>query len=336
MALSATLRANTMRIFKTKWVHRWAAKEGLNDASLRGAVDEMLRGLVDADVENRHNENCRDHRTRYQARHDEPGSHAEEDEHHDGDDHDRLQQVADEVAHLVEDGVGLELDHVELDADRVYGLGARNDLAYLVAQIEDIAAFPHRDREAERRLSVIAHARSRRINVATAYRRDVLQAHNVIAHGHVEHHAPDLVDDDVDGPPGRLRLRLGDDQSATSRTDMPRSTDLHMSYSVSAAIDAAVEWSPSAAWRTSCRFAELVASQPRDVFAAMGSTITHVGAQGAGHTVKLVNQILVVVNALAVSEALLFAQAGGLDVEKTLEAVVPGAAGSCPACNPAR
>jgi hypothetical protein len=39
-----------MRIFKTKWVHRWAAKKGLNDASLRGAVDEMRRGLVDADL----------------------------------------------------------------------------------------------------------------------------------------------------------------------------------------------------------------------------------------------------------------------------------------------
>ena len=43
---------------------------------------------------------------------------------------------------------------------------------------------------------------------------------------------------------------------------------------------------------------------------------------------KLVNQILVVGNALAMSEALLFAQAGGLDLRKTLEAVVPGAAGS--------
>jgi len=39
-----------MRIFKTKWVHRWAAKEGLTDASLRAAVDEMRRGLVDADL----------------------------------------------------------------------------------------------------------------------------------------------------------------------------------------------------------------------------------------------------------------------------------------------
>jgi len=39
-----------MRIFKTKWVHRWAAKEGLRDASLRAAVEEMRRGLVDADL----------------------------------------------------------------------------------------------------------------------------------------------------------------------------------------------------------------------------------------------------------------------------------------------
>lgn len=63
-------------------------------------------------------------------------------------------------------------------------------------------------------------------------------------------------------------------------------------------------------------------------FQAMGQTITHVGAIGAGQTVKLVNQILVVVNMLAVSEAMLFAQAGGLDLEKTLKAVENGAAGS--------
>lgn len=63
-------------------------------------------------------------------------------------------------------------------------------------------------------------------------------------------------------------------------------------------------------------------------FQAMGKAITHVGANGAGQTVKLVNQILVVGNMLAVGEALLFAQAGGLDLEKTLNAVKAGAAGS--------
>ncbi len=39
-----------MRIFKTKWVHRWATKEGLMDATFRTAVDEMLQGLVGADL----------------------------------------------------------------------------------------------------------------------------------------------------------------------------------------------------------------------------------------------------------------------------------------------
>jgi len=63
-------------------------------------------------------------------------------------------------------------------------------------------------------------------------------------------------------------------------------------------------------------------------FRAMGKTITHVGLIGAGQTVKLVNQILVVVNMWAVGEALLFASAAGLDLEKTLSAVTGGAAGS--------
>lgn len=63
-------------------------------------------------------------------------------------------------------------------------------------------------------------------------------------------------------------------------------------------------------------------------FQAMGKAITHVGGHGAGQTVKLVNQILVVVTMLGVSEALLFAQAGDLDLQKTLDAVTQGAAGS--------
>lgn len=63
-------------------------------------------------------------------------------------------------------------------------------------------------------------------------------------------------------------------------------------------------------------------------FQAMGKTITHVGGVGDGQTVKLVNQILVVGTMLAVSEALVFAQASGADLEKTLQAVTGGAAGS--------
>ncbi len=66
----------------------------------------------------------------------------------------------------------------------------------------------------------------------------------------------------------------------------------------------------------------------RPCLEAMGKSITHVGGVGAGQMVKLVNQVLVVVNQLAVSEALLFAQLGELDLEATLSAVTGGAAGS--------
>ena len=66
----------------------------------------------------------------------------------------------------------------------------------------------------------------------------------------------------------------------------------------------------------------------RPYLEAMGKTITHTGPVGSGQMVKLVNQVLVVVNMLAASEALLLAEAGGLDLDATLSAVTGGAAGS--------
>jgi len=66
----------------------------------------------------------------------------------------------------------------------------------------------------------------------------------------------------------------------------------------------------------------------RPVLEAIGRTVTHVGPVGAGQTCKLVNQVLVVVTMLGVSEALLLADAGGLDLSTTIAAVQGGAAGS--------
>ncbi|WP_029913625.1 NAD(P)-dependent oxidoreductase [Pelobacter seleniigenes] len=67
----------------------------------------------------------------------------------------------------------------------------------------------------------------------------------------------------------------------------------------------------------------------RAIFSAMGTTLVHVGERcGDGQTVKLVNQLLASGHTLIMSEALLFAQAGGVDLEKTLAAVSAGAAGS--------
>ena len=63
------------------------------------------------------------------------------------------------------------------------------------------------------------------------------------------------------------------------------------------------------------------------VFEALGKTIVHVGPHGAGQVVKLANQIAVVLNNLGVSEALVFAAAHGIDLEKTRQ-VIAGGAGS--------
>jgi hypothetical protein len=39
-----------MRIFKTRWFQRWARKEKISDATLVGVVEEMEKGLIDADL----------------------------------------------------------------------------------------------------------------------------------------------------------------------------------------------------------------------------------------------------------------------------------------------
>ena len=64
------------------------------------------------------------------------------------------------------------------------------------------------------------------------------------------------------------------------------------------------------------------------IFQAMGQRITHMGPVGMGQTTKLVNQVLVVGTCAAVAEALVFAAAHGSDLERTIEAVAQGAAGS--------
>jgi 3-hydroxyisobutyrate dehydrogenase len=60
----------------------------------------------------------------------------------------------------------------------------------------------------------------------------------------------------------------------------------------------------------------------------MGKNIIHCGPSGTGQLTKLVNQICVSVTNMAVCEALVFAKRNGLDMEKTIEAVAGGAAGS--------
>jgi len=69
-------------------------------------------------------------------------------------------------------------------------------------------------------------------------------------------------------------------------------------------------------------------NRARPILEAIGTRITHMGPAGKGQVTKLLNQILVVVNMLAVSEALIFGKAADLDLKKAVAAVESGAAGS--------
>ena len=72
----------------------------------------------------------------------------------------------------------------------------------------------------------------------------------------------------------------------------------------------------------------LILERCRTVLEAMGKMITFIGGHGMGQTTKLMNQILVAGNLNAVCEALVFAQKQGVDLQKAIEAVKGGAAGS--------
>jgi 3-hydroxyisobutyrate dehydrogenase len=66
----------------------------------------------------------------------------------------------------------------------------------------------------------------------------------------------------------------------------------------------------------------------RPVFEAMGKRVTHLGPSGSGQLGKAANQILVGVNLMAVSEALVFAARAGLPLAALHEALTAGAANS--------
>ena len=68
--------------------------------------------------------------------------------------------------------------------------------------------------------------------------------------------------------------------------------------------------------------------QVRPVFETMGKTIVRQGGPGAGQHTKAVNQILIATGMIGLSEAMLYGQQAGLDLDTVMESVSGGAAGS--------
>jgi 2-hydroxy-3-oxopropionate reductase len=71
---------------------------------------------------------------------------------------------------------------------------------------------------------------------------------------------------------------------------------------------------------------DVVAARP--VLDAVGKTIVHVGGPGSGQTVKAANQLLVASHLQALSEALVFLDAHGVELSAALEVLGGGLAGS--------
>jgi 3-hydroxyisobutyrate dehydrogenase len=64
------------------------------------------------------------------------------------------------------------------------------------------------------------------------------------------------------------------------------------------------------------------------LFQLMGKTIVLQGGPGAGQHTKMVNQVLIATNMIGVCEALLYGYKAGLDLNRVLQSVGSGAAGS--------
>src|SRR3989442_891708 len=69
-------------------------------------------------------------------------------------------------------------------------------------------------------------------------------------------------------------------------------------------------------------------AEAQPLFEVVGKTVVHVGPSGSGQTVKAANQLIVAANIQAVSEAVIFLEAYGVDTKAALEVLGGGLAGS--------
>jgi 2-hydroxy-3-oxopropionate reductase len=68
--------------------------------------------------------------------------------------------------------------------------------------------------------------------------------------------------------------------------------------------------------------------EAKPIFDVVGKTVVHVGPSGSGQTVKAANQLIVAANLQALSEAVVFLEAYGVDTTAALEVLGGGLAGS--------
>lgn len=127
--------------------------------------------------------------------------------------------------------------------------------------------------------------------------------------------------------PGTLVIDM-----STIRPDVSRGIAERARQSALRPLDAPVSGGESAA--VAGALSIMVGGEPADFAAAqpiaraMGSTVVHVGGDGAGQTVKAANQLIVAGNIELLAEAMVFLAAHGVDRSAALKVLQGGLAGS--------
>ncbi|WP_081649460.1 NAD(P)-dependent oxidoreductase [Thalassospira lucentensis] len=116
--------------------------------------------------------------------------------------------------------------------------------------------------------------------------------------------------------------------TTTSEPDVTRNLDQTLRPLGHILIDAPVSGGPAGA--NSGQLTMMVGGSDADfakampVLTALGGKITHVGPVGAGHAVKIVNNMLVAAHLLTMSEAIRLGTAAGVEVEHLISALSAG------------
>ncbi|HEY4013279.1 MAG TPA: NAD(P)-dependent oxidoreductase [Polyangiaceae bacterium] len=146
---------------------------------------------------------------------------------------------------------------------------------------------------------------------------------------------PNEVEATFSGPEGALTRARSGQLFVDMSTNRPSSARAFAELAASrgaAALDAPVSGGQAGAQAATLSImvggdeGAVAAAEP--LFRVMGKTIVHHGGPGSGQHAKLVNQTLIAGAMVGVCEALLYARAAGLDMQRVLASVEKGAAGS--------
>jgi len=127
--------------------------------------------------------------------------------------------------------------------------------------------------------------------------------------------------------PGQLLIDCSTVSAATARTVAARLEGVGVEF-MDCPVSGGVEGARDGTLAIMCGGSATAFTRAQPVLTAMGRTVTHFGPVGAGQAAKATNQIMCAGIIEAVSEAMAFAKANGLPLEKLVETLGKGAGSS--------